>query len=230
MFWLGIVLLVLIGLFVIIIFTKLTILVNYHHQNDDDHLKVEFRIWLGLIKYKLDVPLVKVDEDSPSVVVKTNTYAGDSPDGASDGNVEEYTKKDIKSYLKNRQLLRQQIFKLNVIMKKFLRKVSVKKFEWQSLIGVGDAAHTGVISGALWSVKGGIIGLVSHYLNLKAAPQLSITPHFQASVFHTRISCIFQFRIGHAILAGLKLIKFWKGGKLPSKDKTGFSNEKNKSV
>ncbi len=230
MFWVLIVLLALILLLVLIIFTKLTILVNYQHQNDDDHLKVEFRIWFGLLKYKLEVPLVKVDDDSPSVVVKTNPYAGDSAGESSDGNVEQISKRDFKSLLKNRKLLRQRIYKLNVIVRGFLRKISVTKFEWQTLIGLGDAAHTGIASGALWSAKGGIIGLISHFLKLKATPQISITPHFQASVFQTHVSCIFQFRIGHAMLAGVKLIKFWKGGKLPSKNKTDFTNEKTKSI
>ncbi|WP_462411311.1 DUF2953 domain-containing protein [Neobacillus sp. Marseille-QA0830] len=230
MYWVLLVLLVLMALFVLIIFTKLTILVNYQHQNDDDQLNVEFRIWFGLIKYKLDVPLIKVDDDSPSIVVKGNTYAGESAKEPPDQNVEQFTKKDAKSFFTNGKQLRNRVFKLNVIIKKFLRKVTVKKFEWQSLIGVGDAAHTGMLSGVLWSVKGGIIGLVSHFLSLKTTPQISITPHFQASVFHTKISCIFQFRIGHAMLAGVKLVKFWKGGLSPFKNKTHFTNEKTKSI
>ncbi len=44
-------------------------------------------------------------------------------------------------------------------------------------------------------------------------PNLSVTPHFQFAILQTQLTCIFQFRIGHAILAGLKLIKFWKGGR-----------------
>jgi hypothetical protein len=61
-------------------------------------------------------------------------------------------------------------------------------------------------------------------------PQLTVTPHFQAAVIHTELTCMFQFRIGHAILAGLKLIKFWKGGKPRLKRKSDFQEEKTKSV
>ncbi len=116
------------------------------------------------------------------------------------------------------------------IVKTFLKKISVKQFEWHTLIGIGDAAHTGVISGAIWAIKGSIIGMLSHYLNFKEMPHIMVTPHFQAVVSQTKIKCIFQFRIGHAILAGLKLIKFWKGGLPHFKSKTDFSKEKTKSI
>ena len=33
-------------------------------------LKIEFKAWFGLIKYKLNVPLIKVDDNSPSIVVE----------------------------------------------------------------------------------------------------------------------------------------------------------------
>jgi hypothetical protein len=65
---------------------------------------------------------------------------------------------------------------------------------------------------------------------MKVMPNLSVTPHFQAAVIQSRLSCIFQFRIGHAILAGLKLIKFWKGGKPRLKRKSDYPDEKTKSV
>ena len=109
---------------------------------------------------------------------------------------------------------------LNVIVRKFLKRIVIKHFEWHSLVGVGDAAHTGVITGALWTIKASIIGLLSNSLRLKEMPVLSVTPHFQMAIIQTRITCIFQFHIGYAIFAGLKLIKFWKGGR------PKFQNEK----
>ena len=96
----------------------------------------------------------------------------------------------------------------------------MKRFEWHTIIGLGDAAHTGMITGAIWAIKGGIIGLISHYIKLKEMPKITVTPHFQAAVIQTEFTCIFQFRIGYAILAGLKLIKFWKGGRPNFKKKT----------
>ncbi|HAQ08870.1 MAG TPA: hypothetical protein DCR24_15690, partial [Bacillus bacterium] len=64
----------------------------------------------------------------------------------------------------------------------------------------------------IWSVKGGLIGVLSHYMKLKDMPVISITPNFQYAITQTSFKCIFQVRVGHAILAGIKLVKYWKGG------------------
>jgi len=230
LFWLLLSLLLLLLLVLLIIMTKLTILVDYYHLNDDDDLKVEFRIWFGLIKYKIHVPTVKVDEDSPSIVVKSHSQAEDSDVKDSEGNVNKFTKKDFIKRMESTKELLHKVVQLNVIVQSFLKKINVKKFEWNTLIGLGDAAHTGIITGVLWGIKGGILGLLSKYLSLREAPQLSITPHFQAAVIQTRVQCIFQFRIGHAILAGLKMIKFWRGGMPKYKNERNIAKEKMNSV
>ncbi|CAH2716064.1 hypothetical protein BACCIP111895_03248 [Neobacillus rhizosphaerae] len=230
MFWLLLSLSILLLFFIIIILTKLTILVNYYHYNDNDDLKVEFRVWAGLIKYTINVPLIKIDDDSPSIVVKSHTNMGDAASGDSKQKVNQFTKKDVITNLNNTTELLKRVFNLHVIIRKFFQKVTIKKLEWQTLIGVGDAAYTGMATGAFWAIKGSIVGLLSHYLNLKVMPEISITPHFQAAVIQTQLKCIFQFRIGHAILAGLKLIKFWKRGSPLFKKETNFSNEKTKSI
>jgi hypothetical protein len=65
---------------------------------------------------------------------------------------------------------------------------------------------------------------------MKEMPKLAVQPNFQQMITSTDLLCMFQFRIGYAILAGLKLIKFWKGGKPHLKSKTDFREEKTKSV
>ena len=73
--------------------------------------------------------------------------------------------------------------------------------------------------------------MLSHFLRLKEMPELSVTPHFQMAIIQTRFTCIFQFRIGNAILAGLKLIKFWKGGSPKFQNEyCHYSKEKTKTV
>lgn len=216
-------------LLILFILTKITIFVNYYHHNDNDDLKVEFRIWFGIIRYKINVPLIKIDDNSPSVVVKSHSHLGEKADENPQQTVNQFTHKDLVSRFENSKEMLKKVVNLNVIVRKLLQRVTIKKFEWQTLIGLGDAAHTGMITGALWAIKGGIIGILSHYFRLKEMPVVAITPHFQAAVIQSRVSCIFQFRIGYAILAGLKLIKFWKGGKPHIKRKNDYS-EKTKTV
>ena len=41
---------------------------------------------------------------------------------------------------------------------------------------------TGMLTGAAWAVKGGILGIISNYCKLKVNPTLSVQPHFQLAV------------------------------------------------
>jgi hypothetical protein len=228
--WLLIALIILILLFLLIIFSKLTIHLNYFHHNDNDELTLQFRLWFGIIKYKMNIPLVKIDDNSPSIVVKGNTQFGDSQKSKSPMEEVQITEDDIMANFTNAKEIIQHVVNMQVIVRKFLKRIVIKRFEWHSLVGIGDAAHTGVIAGALWTIKGSIVGMLSHFLRLKEMPILSVTPHFQLAIIQTRITCIFQFRIGYAILAGLKLIKFWKGGRPNLKMNTAYSKEKTKPV
>ncbi|PGY09990.1 hypothetical protein COE25_16340 [Bacillus sp. AFS031507] len=230
MFWVLLVLSILLLLFILILFTKLTILINYYHYNDNDELKIKLKIWFGLIKYTINVPLIKVDDNSPSIVVESNTKMGDSAGESAKKGSNQITTEDVETNLSNAKKLLNHVFGLHRIVRKFFRKVTMKGLEWNTLIGLGDAAHTGTITGAIWAFKGSIIGLLSQYFKLKEMPKITVTPHFQAAVIQTRFTCIIQFRIGYAILAGLKLFRFWKGGLPHFKKKTNFANDKTKSV
>lgn len=203
--WLIVVLIIITFLCILIIFSKLTIYLNYYHHKDNDNLKIEFRLWFGLIRYHKNIPLIKVDNDSPSIVVKGE---GESEN---DENVSRITPQKVINRIKNIHKIIDHVFQLNIIVKKFLKRISIKKFEWNSVIGVGDAVHTGMATGAIWTIKGSVVSLLSHYLRMKVMPNLMVQPNFQQMITSTELSCMFQFRIGYAILAGLKLVKWWRG-------------------
>ncbi|WHZ02014.1 DUF2953 domain-containing protein [Neobacillus sp. YX16] len=228
--WLYIALIAIILLFLLIIFSKLTIHLNFFHHNDNDELSVVFKLWFGLIKYTINVPLIKIDDNSPSIVLKGNTSMGDSGEGESSSKVQQVDKDAIVRNLSDAKEIIQHVVNMQVIVSKFMKRIVIKHFEWHSLVGVGDAAHTGIITGALWTLKGSVVGMLSNFLRLEEMPVLSVTPHFQMAIIQTRITCIIHFRIGYAILAGLKLIKFWKGGRPNLKMNTAYSKEKTKTV
>ncbi|MDP4085966.1 MAG: DUF2953 domain-containing protein [Bacillota bacterium] len=221
--WLFLIPIILLFLFILISFTKLTIYINYFHHNDDDDLKIELRAWFGLIKYKVKIPTIKVDDDSPSIEVE-------GEQNNKKKSINQISTDEVQNSIKNYKEILGHVLGMQTIVKKFLKKVSIKQFEWYSVIGVGDAAFTGMITGAIWAVKGSMIGVLSHFLRMKEVPKLIVTPDFNHSIAQTRITCMFQFRIGNAMLAGIKLIRFWKGGRPKLKSNSVFSSEKIKSV
>jgi hypothetical protein len=217
--WLIIVLIILFILLVTIVLTKLTVILDYYHGNDNDHLKLEFKIWFGIIKYKKEIPMIKIDDNSPTIVMKDKTKWGKNEKTSNEDEIQ-IDKKDIFNYFNDAKQLLLHVVKFHHIVKNFLRKVSVKRVEWHTVIGVGDAAYTAVATGGIWAIKGSIIGIISHNMKLKEMPRMTVTPYFQYTVSQTRLRCMIQFRIGQAMLAGLKLIKFWKGGRPDFKSKS----------
>ncbi|MBB6445715.1 DUF2953 domain-containing protein [Bacillus benzoevorans] len=222
--------LLLILLFAIILMIKMKVSIHYKHAQDDDSLKIEFRVLFGLIKYRLNVPLIKVDDDSPSLVVENNLESGNG-----DKKKEETTKiteDDLLKRFHDFKALLEHVVSLHRIIRNFLKKVKITKLDWFTAIGTGDAALTGMLSGAVWTIKGSIIGLISHYFLLKNVPRVSVQPYFQMKVTQTVFTCMLQFRIGYAMFAAIKIIKFWKGGlpKFNKKPLSAVSQNKTNSI
>nr|WP_295969858.1 DUF2953 domain-containing protein [uncultured Bacillus sp.] len=226
--WIGCILLLL--LLVLILLSKIKVSIYYSHAQDDDSLQVDFRALFGLIKYRLNVPLVKVDEDSSTLVIdkKLESEGGKIKNKS----ITQISGEDmLKNFQDFRTLLR-HIVSFHRIIRHFFKKVKVTELDWRTNIGAGDAALTGILTGALWTIKGSLIGLISEYFLLQNIPRITVQPHFQMKVTQTIFKCMLQFRIGHAMLAGIKIVKFWKGGwpKLHKKPFSALSQDKTNSI
>ncbi|GAE25840.1 hypothetical protein JCM9140_1858 [Halalkalibacter wakoensis JCM 9140] len=200
-----IVILALILLFIIVAASKIKIYVDYKHNKDDDLLEAKVTFW-GMKVYSFSAPVIKVDDDSASLIVEEEQKIA----GMETKKALPVTPELLHDYFRWLKDFLDHVVGLHKIVKKFLKKVSVNSFTWHTDIGVGDAAHTAQLAGAIWGVKGNIVGLIGNYMRMKFMPKLSVDPHFQAMVSHTYLSCMFSFRIGHAILAGLMLLKHWR--------------------
>jgi hypothetical protein len=209
--WVLLAILLLTVLILIILITKVKIFLDYFHGNDNDHLKITVKAWGGLIKFKVEIPVIKVDDNSPTIVAEQKISTGPNENMKQDKTTQ-VDKTDFLNSINDFKQLLIHVAGLHKIIRNFLRKVTLTKIEWHTMVGVGDAAATGVITGAFWAVKGGLIGVLSHYMKLKDMPVMSITPSFQHAVSITSFKCMIQVRVGHAILAGIKLVKYWKGG------------------
>ncbi|MCH1627591.1 DUF2953 domain-containing protein [Fredinandcohnia quinoae] len=224
--WFLLILLIIILLLLVITFTKLKVFLHFKHFQDDDYIKIKFSAWFGLLKYTIHIPMVRVDDDSPSIIFKQqSTKSGEKK--------KKITWEKIKNSLYDTKKILEHVVKLHHILKGFLKNVTISKFEWHSVLGLGDAAHTGVLVGLGWSLKGTLFSMVSHYMNVQAHPDYSVTPSFQKAISQTELTCMIHFRIGHAMLAGIRLFRSWKGGipkfKSPSLTKLSDNNTK-KSV
>ncbi|PKR84308.1 DUF2953 domain-containing protein [Heyndrickxia camelliae] len=196
---------ILILLFFIIWFTTVTIVLDYSHQQDDDHFRIKIKAW-KFIQHTFEVPVVKVDKDEPNLIYKLKNENGEHE-------TNKITPYEVSNRISDYNELLHHVFDLSTVIRKFLKTIKIKQFEWHSVIGVKDAALTGILTGTAWALKGGIVGLLSKYMKLLVYPEISIYPSFQIPLSQTKIKCMFKIRIGNAILAGIKILKYWRGGK-----------------
>lgn len=205
-------LLVIVLLLIFIMFLKLKVIIRYYHGNDNDHLKITFKALFGLIKYKINIPVIKVAEDAPAIVVKEEIETGPQ-EKVKQKDTKKFTAHELLQSFQDMKQLLEHVVGFYKIIRSFLRKVTMSELEWFTVVGVGDAAATGMISGAFWTVKGSLLGIISSFVKMRTMPKIMITPSFNRAVSETSFQCMIHFRIGHAIFAGIKLLKHWKGGK-----------------
>lgn len=191
--------------------TKVIIKIEMLHDGDNDHYKVQIKTLYGLIRYTIDIPLLKMNKQKPEIILKQKTKQATTNNQKKTR--KKITPKDVLNTLHNVQEITKHIVGLHKIIRKFLHHIHIQEFEWHTCLGVGDAAHTGIVNGVAWSIKSFILQLLSRYMQFMNPPQISITPDFNHFVSKTRLKCMIDFRLGHAILAGLRFVKYWIGGK-----------------
>jgi hypothetical protein len=101
----------------------------------------------------------------------------------------------------------------------FLKKIrqvlsgfKILKFSWVTHIGIDDAVILGPIIGGSWILKSSMLQLFFYFFPLQTKPNIHINPEYHQNVFKTQMHCIFQFKVGYAIYAGIKLIYIYKKG------------------
>ncbi len=199
-------------LIILLMVMKLSITIFFQHAQDDDECRITFKTLFGLIRYTIRIPLIKLDKQSPGIVVSHKETVNNVSERSQ--KTTKYTPREIIHSFKVTKEFMRHVVHLNEIVKKFLAHVSITTFEWQTRIGTGDAAYTGMVAGLGWSLKYGVVALLSKYMKLKTIPMLTITPCFQQAVSETKFVCMIHFRIGHAMLAGIRIMKYWRGNHL----------------
>ncbi|KUP06679.1 hypothetical protein Q73_11030 [Bacillus coahuilensis m2-6] len=218
--WMIIILCVLLALILIILLTKLTIRLSFYHGNDNDELTIKFKAWGGLFRYKIEVPLIQIDEESASVILEEKVKKPKAgKEETTKDEKKKITPKEFLNSLSDAKELLIHVYGLHRIIRSFLKKVTVKDLLWNTKMGTGDAASTGMVTGGIWTVKSSIVSWISRSMRLQDMPLIHVEPCFQQKMVITEFRCMIQFRIGNAILAGAKLLKYWRGGKAKFKTK-----------
>ncbi|ALC89667.1 hypothetical protein AM500_07735 [Bacillus sp. FJAT-18017] len=222
MLWLTLILIGIILLIILIWMTRITIKVEYVNYSGNNKLYIQLRAWFGLIRYTVKIPVIEAETNPPALKAEGEKGSKEKEDTGG-----RLTAEELLSMLEKGKEIINRIIGVHPILMEFLAQITVRKFDWKTAIGTGDAAVTGMLAGAVWAVKGSIAGLVHHHMKLKVKPSLHVTPYFQYRIAGTMLACMFTFRAGKAISAGIRIFTHWKGKKseLISKSMQVMPNE-----
>jgi hypothetical protein len=185
----------------VIFFTKIYIQISYQHEKDMDELNIKITFW-KIISIQKKINLNQLETSN----LQQKEWMNEKEEPEEDELTEGFIKKAKKTFR-----LAQNVIP---IVNEFLKKITVHSFEWKTKIGSKDASIAGMLTGALWGVKGGIVGVISQRMKLKELPTLTITPLFHQSTISTSLQCMISFRVGKAIYAIMQLVKYKEKYKL----------------
>jgi Protein of unknown function (DUF2953) len=204
--WILIILTIFISLFILLMISTLHVAIHFVHRNDNSDIQITMRMY-RILKYNLHIPLVQIDAQDHSIKIKEEKQS-------SIGRKKEKKKKISFKKLKNQYLMFQKTLRhvqnLYHILVQFFKKIKISQLEWHSAIGLGEASSSAIAAGTVWGLKGIVLQLFNIFFRLKGTPSISVAPVFQGMHSETRLSCMVSFKIGHAIVVMLKILKSWR--------------------
>ncbi|PTM58632.1 DUF2953 domain-containing protein [Desmospora activa] len=193
--------------FVVMIVSTVRIRLLYRRQGEDDEMSVHVRMWAGLLRFQYRFPQFRLTSEGVDVKEKTKApLSGKKPAW-----FETIGLKTLQRVRQDWRILKYRVIGLYDVFYRFLRHVTCERLIWKSHLGTGDAAETGVITGLAWGVKTSLVGMLGSYIDWLVRPRLDVVPHFQERRLETELDCMIRFRIGHAILAILRLLMRMRG-------------------
>lgn len=201
--------------------TPVRLRLRYRRRGKDDEVALEFSIWRGLLCYKLEIPVIKMEKRKlkpnsrpgpllwpilrPAFKIKTEIEGkGGRPI------TEEKKKYRVPGPARMMSILLDTIRRVKKYYPAIiylLGRVHLRRFQWRTEIGTGDPAPTGFLVGMAWGMKGVLLTyFYRFFLPGGARPLVAVAPSFEKACFNTTLDCIFEVRIGYIMLTGFKAL------------------------
>ncbi len=206
---LWVVLALLLAFILVIPFTSIRLEAHYWREGANDQLNIQIRLLWGMIRLRYQIPLIKWMENEGSLIIREK-----STDLPTKGSWRQrITWRSLCAMRERYLMFRDQVHQLQDLTRSFLRHVIFERLEWRSTVGTGDAAETGVVTGVVWGVKSILVGVLGSYVQWTKQPFLKVDPLFSEATLETDLHCIIRFRIGHAMLAAIRLMRSMRRGR-----------------
>ncbi|MED0679423.1 DUF2953 domain-containing protein [Aneurinibacillus thermoaerophilus] len=194
-----------IAIFILLIwFMSVRIKIVYERTKENDRIDIEISVLKRLLKYRFTVNQLQIRSISEGIKVSERVEVGQqAPKRAKKTWI---TPRTIQVWQWKFARLLRNVYDLNQILRRTLENVRGEELIWKTNIGLGEASATGAVVGVVWTVKSALIAILSHYISLRARPRLYVIPDFQREMLDIYLLCILRLRIGHAIIAVIRIM------------------------
>lgn len=196
----------------IIFFMPISIRVQIKKDQRDDRIALTFRTLFGLVKYKMEVPIIDwiISPQQEPILEIDEKNKSNIASNLKTKKKNFFDLKEIDHYQKELSNFVEHYYKVLLYISK---KIVLKSFQWKTILGMGDAALTGTIIGIVWAVKGILVSILQNHIRCEEVDIL-VNPSFQEQRFITNLDSIIHIKTGHIIIAALKLgiVFILKGG------------------
>jgi hypothetical protein len=205
LFWGWIVVLVVLGLILAIGASYIRVDFSFSRQLHNDQLCVDIHALYGLVKYRMNIPIIEFKSLSKGVLVHSKTVNSNS-DKMLDHRKEHITKDRIVDFYEKAKLLVQNTMSLYGWLKKTMLRVECTKLTWTTKVGIGDAPETAIMTGVIWGMKSSLLGFIMSYVQMKTKALIEVAPQYNQPHFSTQ--CLFagRIRLVYALWAGIQLV------------------------
>jgi len=209
-------------LLLILSLSRIRLRLRYRRKGRDDEFAVELFLWGGLLGSRFEIPFIKIKRPEfrakapgagrlvrrvlrPAFKIRAQLEGKDGRPV-----LEEKKKIPLPGPVRMMGVLIKQINlyrRYKPALYYLLGRTHLHRLDWHTELGTGEPDRTGVLTGALWGIKG---SLLSYFYALLAPggvqPHLTIRPSFERACFNVSIDCILEFRLGYLFCTGLKAI------------------------
>lgn len=202
----SILLLLILIIVVIIIFcllAKLEVEIKIILKNGVNYSFLIIRLLRGILRLRINLSFKGLNQNFFSIILRKTDSSLDKETSLEE--VFKFFQKNHKRLLSNAG-----------ISKYLFSKTEIRSLSLNLEIGTGDAAQTAIISGAIIFIFSTIQFYIRNRYSL-GSQILQVIPYFQRQVFNMDLDCIIHLRIGHIIIAGIRII----GGKLKGGERSG---------
>lgn len=183
----------------LLLYPKLNIIIEYRGGK----LKVFFKSIL--FRYTLD------DEKLKSFSGKSK--GGGKNEKSASRELEEDKEKTAEGFFAKLEKAKTQFFEVREIVETVFQssghRVEFSNIYIRSKFGTGDAAHTGMAYGAVWTIIGNVYAFLCRFFKIEF-PEVELIPAFNETIFEIEAEGIIKMRLVHIISAALMGFRAYK--------------------